>query len=177
LSITQLGPQESLESSRQLSGTDDASFFLDHDTSDSHWLALSGDEVEGEGSPKSTLSTPPCSPPRPSHSSSSASGGGGNGTASLDFALSRRYLRDKLSSPERKKPTPAEAKRRLDEKHFMADMKRAFLELERQNKLRLAAERIRDVNERRIRKTALAEKIYEAKLGQVRGYVGGWVAL
>jgi hypothetical protein len=48
-----------------------------------------------------------------------------------------RYLRDKLSSPERKKPTPAEAKRRLDERHTMADLKRASRDSERANRLRL----------------------------------------
>ena len=114
------------------------------------------------GSPKSSFSSPPGSPSRCAGTPSA------QGNGNLDFALSRRYLRDKLSSPERKKPTPAEAKRRLDEKHFMADLKRAYLDSERQNRLRQAAERMRDVNERRTRKLALAGKVYQAKLGQVR---------
>lgn len=110
------------------------------------WFQLSG-ENSPCGSNKSCFSSPPSSPVR--------SGSCGM----LDFALNRKYLRDKLSSPERKKPTPAEAKRRLDEKHFLADMKRAYLDSERQHKLRIAADRIRDVNERRSMKLAQAERV------------------
>lgn len=154
-----------------LTTPDDGSFFLleDHDGDNSgQWYPLSGEEdllhLQNQhscSSPTSPFSSPPGSPTR-------SRAGAGGGAAGLDFALSRRYLRDKLSSPERKKPTPAEAKRRLDEKHFMADLKRAYLDSERQNRLRQAAERMRDVNERRERKLAMAEKIYEMKLGQVR---------
>lgn len=169
--------------SAPLTAPDDASFFLEEDAdgdTSGQWYPLSGEEdllrlqrhhrsPIGCVSPTSPFSSPPGSPTR-----SSRTGGGtaGGGTANvLDFALSRRYLRDKLSSPERKKPTPAEAKRRLDEKHFMADLKRAYLDSERQNRLRQAADRMRDVNERREKKLAMAEKIYEMKLGQVRKWI------
>ncbi len=53
-----------------------------------------------------------------------------------------------------------------EERQFLADLKRAYLDAERQNRLRQAAERVKDVHERRSRRLALAEKVYEAKLGQ-----------
>jgi len=64
--------------------------------------------------------------------------------------------------PERKKPTPAEAKRRLDEKQFMANLNRANLDSERQYRRQQAAVRMRDVNKRRIARLAVAEQVYAA---------------
>lgn len=143
----------------------DSSFFLEDN-------AAAEEEEEGTpswfsglrspcGSIKSSFDSPPTSPVRAGQAGQGNGSGGG-----LDFALNRRYLRDKLSSPERKKPTPAEAKRRLDEKQFMADLNRANLDSERQYRRQQAAMRMKDVNERRIARLALAEQMYERRLGQ-----------
>ena len=130
----------------------DSSFFLEdpaereeEEEGTPSWFSIEGLRSPC-GSIKSSFDSPPQSPQR----------GSGPGR---DFALNRRYLRDKLSSPERKKPTPAEAKRRLDEKQFMADQNRANLDFERQWRMRQAAERMRDVNERRIARLAVAEQV------------------
>ena len=163
---------------------------LDHRSSSRECFFSDEDHHLGLATPSTSFSSPPNSPPRygvtgggastlssvsggsgghataASQGGAGAEGGGMGGGSGSDYALSRRQLRAKLSSPERKRPTPQEAKRRLHEKHFLADLKRAYLETERQNRLRQAAERMKDVNERRVKKLALAGKVYQAKLGQ-----------
>ncbi len=64
-----------------------------------------------------------------------------------------KSLHAKLSSPDRRKPSPLEAKRKLDEKQYLAQMNRERLDNERMAKLRKSTERLRHATERRQQRT------------------------
>jgi hypothetical protein len=71
-----------------------------------------------------------------------------------------------IDCPPCSQTNPPHPAPRREERQFLADLKKAYLDSERQNRLRQAAERVKDVHERRSRRLALAEKTIETKLGQ-----------
>ena len=67
-----------------------------------------------------------------------------------------KSLHAKLSSPDRRKPSPLEAKRKLNEKQHLAQINRERLDNVRMAKLRKSTDRLRDATarrQRRLRKT------------------------
>jgi hypothetical protein len=85
--------------------------------------SIEGGNVEsGRDESFNTRSPPPTPPPH-----SEESGG----------RRVHKSLHAKLSSPDRRKPSPLEAKRKLDEKHHLAQMNREMIDNARMAKLKV----------------------------------------
>ena len=68
-----------------------------------------------------------------------------------------KSLHEKLLSPTRKKPTPMESLRSLEERQEAAEKNRERMEHERRERLKLQADRLRQVTERQTRKRAMRQ--------------------
>lgn len=73
-------------------------------------------------------------------------------------ASAYRSLHEKLMSPERRKLTPVEAKKRHEERQQAAEQNRERHELERLEKARQTASRVKDVEQRKAQRLAQAEQ-------------------
>jgi len=62
--------------------------------------------------------------------------------------MDTRSLHAKLSSPDRRKPTPMEAKRKLDEKQYLAQINRERLDNVRMAKLKVRSRGFMGVGEK-----------------------------
>ena len=75
-----------------------------------------------------------------------------------------RTLHEKLSSPDRRKRSPSETKRRQDHRFVIAGMNRLKIDSARQTRLRLAAEKVKHVNARKANKLAHQETLMWSRL-------------
>ena len=75
-----------------------------------------------------------------------------------------RSLHEKLSSPDRKKPSPTETRRRQDEKQTKAQLNRAKLKLSRHAKFKSQLNRMQTAANIHQGKLENQEKAYEDKL-------------
>lgn len=80
--------------------------------------------------------------------------------------LDGRLLHLKLSSPERRKPSPSETRRRSEERAARAELNRRQLEEERQARLRSQANRVRDITERQAARAAEQEEELRRRLSE-----------
>ena len=76
----------------------------------------------------------------------------------------RRSLHEKLSSPDRRKRSPSETKRLHEQRFFAAKVNRGKIVDARQTRFRLAAERLKDVSDRKAQKLAQREEMMWGKL-------------
>ena len=96
--------------------------------------------------------------------SSSSGGGDGGSNILLLSGEVKRSLHKKLSSPERRKPSPMEIKLRLREKHMQAQMNRERITQKKKSNARVPSERMERIAERMEAQRAEKQCVLEKRL-------------